>query len=235
MLIARNLMQSPVSTVGINSTLHEAIMLMQEKDISGLPVMDRKGEIVGMLTEGDLLRRAELDTEKVRSGWLDFFMSSGAKAEEYTRSHSQLVADVMTWGATVISPDLPLEKAVSIMQTRRIKRLPVVDGAALIGIVSRHDLLAALAQTYDVAAVAQPRDCVITNSIRRQLDVLKWGCCETVSVQVDSGVVTLSGVIMDGRERAALHALASNTPGVKRVIEKLTWVDLTTGTVIDKP
>ena len=235
MLIARNLMQSPVSTVGINSTLHEAIMLMQEKNISGLPVVDRKGEIVGMLTEGDLLRRAELDTEKVRSGWLDFFMSSGARADEYTRSHSQLVADVMTWGATVIFPDLPLEGAVSIMQTRRIKRLPVVEGTALIGIVSRHDLLAALARTYNVAAVPQQTDCVITDSIRRQLDLLKWGDSETIIVQVDRGVVTLSGLIMDGRERAALHALASNTPGVKRVIEKLTWVDLTTGAVIDQP
>jgi CBS domain-containing protein len=251
MLYARNLMHSPVSTVGIDDTLHAAISCMQRQQVSGLPVVDHDGQVVGMLTEGDLLRRAELGTEKVRTSWLDFFVSSGARAEEYTHAHSQLVADVMTRGAIVIAPELPLEEVVRLMQSRHVKRLPVVDGKTLVGIVSRHDLMMGLARSHELAtataasraaastlgrtAMPAQADAKIFADIHAQLETLKWGCRESLIIRVASGAVTLGGMITDGRERPALHALASNTAGVTSVIDELTWVDLTTGTVLDGP
>ena len=247
MLTARDLMHSPVSTLKINDTLHDAITGLQRQHVSGMPVVDSHGEVVGMLTEGDLLRRAELGTEKVRSSWLDFFVSSGAKAEEYTHAHSQLVADVMTWGAVVVAPELPLEEVVRLMQSRHVKRLPVVDGKALIGIVSRHDLMLALERGYaaatemhSAAAVAGSTDPAqadeaIKSDILAQLMGLKWILREMLTIRVASGVVTLGGMITDGRERPALHALVINTSGVNSVVDELTWVDLATGTVLDGP
>jgi CBS domain-containing protein len=248
MLHARDLMHSPVSSVGVNTSLHDAILCMQRQHISGLPVVDSNGDVVGMLTEGDLLRRAELGTEKVRSAWLDFFVSNGARAEEYTHAHSQLVCDVMTWGAIVIAPSLALEEVVRIMQSKQIKRLPVVEGNRLAGIVSRHDLIDALARTYAVAtampapspaaegtAALAEQDAAIKQDVEAQLAQSKWGCRESLIIRVAAGVVTLGGMITDGRERPALHALASNTSGVSQVIDELTWVDLTTGMVLDGP
>jgi CBS domain-containing protein len=235
MLLARNIMQHPVVTIAVSDTLHHAISVMQEEGVSGLPVVDSHGDVVGMLTEGDLLRRAELDTEKVRSSWLDFFMSSGAMAQEYTHAHSQMVADVMTSGAIVAESGMPLEGVVSLMQARHVKRIPVVDGKALVGIISRHDMLAALAKTFDSMTVSRQTDDMIGAAIQKQLDALKWGWIESVKVGVIGGVATLRGMITDGRERPALHALVSNTPGVTRIIDEMAWVDLTSGTVLDEP
>jgi CBS domain-containing protein len=248
MLRAGDLMHSPVSTIGVNTSLHDAILCMQHQHVSGLPVVDSNGDVVGMLTEGDLLRRAELGTEKVRSAWLDFFVSSGERAEEYTHAHSQLVCDVMTWGAIVIAPGLPLEEVVRTMQSKHVKRLPVVEGNRLVGMVSRHDLIVALAGSY-AAVTATPaatpaaagtagsaqKDAAIKQDMQAQLAKLKWGCHQSLIIRVAGGVVTLGGMITDGRERPALHALASNTSGVIQVIDELTWVDLTTGTVLDGP
>lgn len=228
-------MQHPVTTVAIDDSLHRAISLMQEESVSGLPVVDSHGTVVGMLTEGDLLRRAELDTGKVRSSWLDFFMSSGALAQEYTLAHSQIVADIMTAGAFVVGPGASLESVVSLMQAKHVKRLPVIDGTALVGIVSRHDLLAALARTFESIPVTHQTDDMIETAIRKQLVGLKWGWIESVHVHIDRGVATLRGMITDGRERPALHALVSNTPGVKRLVDEMAWVDLTTGTVMNEP
>lgn len=248
MLHARDLMHSPVATVGVNTSLYEAILCMQRQHVSGLPVVDSNGDVVGMLTEGDLLRRAELGTEKVRSAWLDFFVSNGERAEEYTHAHSQLVCDVMTWGAIVIVPGLALEEVVRIMQSKHVKRLPVVEGNTLVGMVSRHDLIVALARSY-AAATATPvptpaatgttasaeQDAAIRDDMQAQLAQLKWGIRKFLTIRVAGGVVTLGGMITDGRERPALHALASNTAGVVRVIDELTWVDLTTGILLDGP
>jgi CBS domain-containing protein len=235
MLLARNLMQHPVTTLAINDSLHHAISLMQAEGVSGLPVVDSHGDVVGMLTEGDLLRRAELDTEKVHSSWLDFFMSSGALAQEYTHAHSQIVADVMTAGAIVVGPGASLESVVSLMQSKHVKRLPVIDGKALVGIISRHDLLAALAKTFDSIPMPHQTDDMIETAIRKQLDGLKWGWIESVHVHVNRGIATLRGMITDCRERPALHALVSNTPGVKRLVDEMAWVDLTTGMVLNEP
>lgn len=249
MLHAKDLMQCPVLTIGVDATLHDAISCMRRQHVSGLPVVGRHGDVVGMLTEGDLLRRAELGTEKVRSGWLDFFVSSGARADEYTHAHSQMVCDVMTVGAIVIAPELPLEEVVRLMQTKHVKRLPVVEGKTLVGIVSRHDLIVGLARNYAAAAasassgsvaggqaaVSPEQDAAIKIDMEAQLAQLKWGFRESLIIRVSGGVVTLSGMITDGRERPALHALVSNTAGVSRVVDELTWVDLATGTVLDGP
>ena len=141
----RAIMTSPVISVAPDSTVSEAVRIMLQRHISGLPVIEKGGELVGIVTEGDFLRRAETGTQRRRPRWLEYLVGPGRLADEYTRSHGRKVYEIMTFGALTVTEDTPLDEVVRLMEKRRIKRLPVVRGTAVVGIVSRANLVHALA------------------------------------------------------------------------------------------
>ena len=234
MLTARQLMTQPAITVRDTDTIQFAIERMLGNGISGLPVVGARGGLVGMLTEGDLLRRAEIGTEKVRSHWLEFLIGPGKLADEYTHAHSQLVRDVMSNQVIHAEPAASLKTLAELMQSKRIKRIPIVEKDQLIGVVGRIDLLRAISNAYATVSGASCPDSDIKFRLWSELRGTQWAPCNTITISVSDGVVTLGGMITDGRERSALCSAASNTAGVKKVHDHMTWVDLVSGTVIDE-
>ena len=151
----KDVMTSPVVSIEPDSTVPQAVRIMLQRHISGLPVVDKDGRLAGIVTEGDLLRRAETGTERKRPRWLEFLVGPGKLAEEYTRAHARKVSEVMTADPLTVGEDTPLEDVVRLMEKRRIKRVPVVRGQEIVGIVSRANLLHALA---GVAREVKPTD-----------------------------------------------------------------------------
>lgn len=234
MITARQLMAQPAITVRDSDTIQHAIERMLENGISGLPVVGADGALVGMLSEGDLLRRAEIGTDTQRPHWLAFLVGPGKLADEYTHTHSQLVRDVMTSHVVHAPPTANLESLAGLMQSKHIKRIPIVENDRLIGIVARVDLLRAIARTYARLSGGHCSDADIKSRLWAELNATEWAPCRTIAIGVADGVVTLGGIITDGRERQALCAAATNTAGVRQVHDHMVWVDLASGAVIDE-
>jgi len=214
---AKDIMTSPVVSVEADATVVQAAQIMLQKRISGLPVVDKDGRLVGIVTEGDFLRRAETGTERRRARWLEFLVGTGRLADEYTRSHSRKVADVMTRDPVVVDEDTPLEKIVDVMERHQIKRLPVVSGQHLVGIVSRANLLHALASVHREAEPSAQSDEVVRSLVLAEFGKQQWAPMALIYINpiVRNGIVELWGTITDERERRALIIAAENVPGVK--------------------
>lgn len=232
---AFDLMTCETVSIGPEANILEALRLMLDRRISGLPVVDAGGTLVGILTEGDLLRRAELQTEPQRSAWHSFLLGPGRLADEYVRTHGRKVVDVMTRNVVSVAEDIALQEIVRLMQRHRIKRLPVTNAGRLVGIVSRADLLRALASAPVKAIGVGTGDAALRTCILDEIERQPWGPAAMVEVAVDSGVVSLRGVLTDDRERAALHVLVENVPGVLRVRDQLTTIEPMTGMVVESP
>jgi CBS domain-containing protein len=230
-------MTSPVVSVEADATVVQAAQIMLQKRISGLPVVDKDGRLVGIVTEGDFLRRAETGTERRRARWLEFLVGTGRLADEYTRSHSRKVADVMTRDPVVVDEDTPLEKIVDVMERHQIKRLPVVSGQHLVGIVSRANLLHALASVHREAEPSAQSDEVIRGQVLAELEKQQWAPMALIYItpSVRNGVVELWGTITDERERRALIVAAENVPGVKEVRDHIVLVDPVSGIIVYQP
>ena len=152
-----DIMTHPVITVTPETTVGEAAELMLEHRISGLPVVDAAGAVVGIVTEGDLLRRAETGTERRRARWLEFLIAPGRLASEYAHAHGRQVGEVMTDTVLTAGPDDPVADLIELMERRRIKRVPVIDRGRLVGIVSRANLVRALVRNLPRAPIAGAR------------------------------------------------------------------------------
>jgi CBS domain-containing protein len=230
-----DIMTREVVTVTPETTLEAAVRLMVERRVSGLPVVDGAGAVVGVVTEGDLLRRVETGTERRHSRWVELLVSPGRLAEEYVRAHARKIGEIMTEKVVAVAPDTPLADVVSLMETNNIKRLPVVDDGRLVGIVSRANLVAALAGLLGEGRVVETGDAEIHRRILAIIDQQPWGPRASVEVTVADGVVELHGTVLDERERVALRVAAENLPGVKAVRDHLVWVEPLSGTVIPSP
>jgi CBS domain-containing protein len=226
---ARQIMTSPILTISPGATVRQAIEMMLEKRVSGLPVVDEIGQLVGMISEGDLLHRSELGTEKHRSKWLDFLLGPGRSATDYVHSHSRRVVDVMTTDVVTVQETTPLEDVVKIMEKRRIKRVPVVRDGGVSGIVTRSDLLRAFIKTSAAQVVAKSDD-EIKQKIYDTIEQEGWAPAGPIHIKVVDGHVTLAGTIFDERERDAIRVCAENQPGVTGVTDDMIWVEPTSGT-----
>lgn len=224
---AADVMSAPVISVKPGTPVLEAVHLMLQNGISGLPVVDEAGRLVGLVTEGDLLRRGETGTERHRPRWIEF-LRSGRLAEEYTRSHARKVEDVMTAKIVTASEDTPLDQVVDLMERRRIKRVPILRDGKAVGIVSRSDLLRALARLAAEAPPAPEGDAAIRERLAAELAGQSWAP-RTVRFTVRDGAVEFSGVIFDESDRAALRVAAEGVPGVKSVRDRLIWVEPMSG------
>jgi CBS domain-containing protein len=227
---AHDVMTWGIITVEPEASVARAVRLMLQNKISGLPVVDSVGRLVGMVTEGDFLRRGELGTERRRPRWLEFLVGPGRLAAEYVQSSGRKVSEIMTPEVQTITPETPLDEVVSRMEHHHIKRLPVVQGGKLVGIVSRANLLHALASVVREVKSTAADDTTIRDQIMAECAKQPWA--PQVNVVVRDGIVELWGAIMDERERQAFIVAAENVPGVKSVRDHLAWVEPTSGMVV---
>lgn len=234
-MLAQEIMTRSVVTVRRDSSLQDAVTAMLDYGLSGLPVVDDGGRPVGMLSEGDLLRRSELGTERKRPRWLAFLASPGRLAEEYSHTHGRLVADVMTDKVYSVAPDTPLQEVVQLMERHRIKRVPVLENGLLVGIISRANLLRALALAAPALPAGNRSDEEIRQRLARELASTAWAPRYMVDHVVQNGVVHLYGTILDEREREAICVAARNTPGVKEVHDHMVWCEPVSGAVLGLP
>jgi CBS domain-containing protein len=228
----KDVMTRKVLSIEPDVSVLQAVRSMLQNKISGLPVVDANGTLVGIVTEGDFLRRTETTTERRRPRWLEFLVGPGRLADEYVHTHASKVSAVMTPDPYTVTEDTPLEDVVQLMEKHRIKRLPVVRGKSLVGIVSRANLLHALASLAPNSPAAAPADGVIRERLLAELERQKWAPLGFLNVVVQKGVVELWGSITDERERQALIVAAQNIAGVKDVRDHLIWVEPMSGVVI---
>jgi CBS-domain-containing membrane protein len=198
-------------------------------------VLEVDGTLVGIVTEGDLLRRPEISTEKHRPRWLTLLLGPGRAAEEFARIHGRRVEEVMTPTPYSITEDVDLEQAVTLMEGHNIKRLPVLRNSKLVGILSRANVLRALLKTAKFEAPVVVRDQKIREAILAQMEKTSWAPTAMVDLHVENGAVTLSGTLFDDRDRSALVVLAENTPGVTKVCDRLIWVEPLSGLTVGPP
>lgn len=232
---ASEVMTVGITTVRPDASVTEAARLMVEHGVSGLPVVDAHGQLVGIVTEGDFLRRAETGTERRRPRWLEFLLGPGRLANEYVHSHARKVQEVMTPGVITVAQNTPLQDVVSMMERHRIKRVPVVGGQKLVGIISRANLVQALARLAEEAAPSRPDDEAMRTQILADLRRERWTPHDAPNVIVRNGVAELWGVILDERERQAIKVVAENVPGIKAVRDHLVFVGPMSGVVLESP
>jgi len=215
---AMDIMTSEVITVEENATVQAAAELMAEHGISALPVVDKDTRVIGIVSEGDLLHRAETATEQRRSWWLEMMTSTNQLAGEYIKSHSAKVTDVMTRDVISVTDTTPVADIAVLLETHRIKRVPVLRDGRLAGIVSRANLVRALAMTINErASSTEADDENIRNKLLAELKAQKWAEVSPANVTVKDGVVHLWSSYLSEQEKRALVVAAENIPGVRRV------------------
>jgi CBS domain-containing protein len=232
-----DIMTRQVISVTPQTTIAEAAQLLLDNRISGLPVVDPGGAVIGIVTEGDLLRRVETGTQRRHSHWLEFLIAPGRLAREYTDANARNVGEVMSAEVVSVTPRDALPEVIRLMERHHVKRLPVIEAGLLVGIVSRANLVRALLHNLaeppgNAAGDAVAGDAEIHGRIMAEIARQPWGPRASVDVRVKDGTVELYGTITDERERPALRVLAENQPGVKTVVDHLVWVEPVSGFVI---
>jgi CBS domain-containing protein len=229
---AHQIMTRAVVTVTPDSTILEAADIMLKHHVSGLPVVDAAGKLVGIVSEGDFIRRSEIGTQRKRSRWLKFLM--GTDATQYVREHGRKVSEVMTRDPLTIAEEATLEEIVNAMEANGIKRMPVMRDGKLVGIVSRANLLHAVASLSREIPDPTADDDHIRSRIIQALEKHDWSPFG-LNVIVRDGIVHLSGVITDEESRHAAIVATENVAGVKKVHDHLSWVDVMSGMYLQSP
>jgi CBS domain-containing protein len=224
----QDVMTRDVATATPETPVTELAKRLVERRISAVPVVDRELHVVGIVSEGDLLRRRELGTEARRSWWLEIFSDPDALAREYTKTHGLTAADVMSSPVFCVEESASLASIADMLETHGVKRVPVVRGGKLVGIVSRADLVRAFVASAPAPAPAGSRDDrQIEKALRERLNRESWARSITLNVVVENGVVSLWGFARSEEQRRGLKVLAQEIPGVKGVEDRLTIARLT--------
>lgn len=224
---AHQLMTRKVISVAPESSIVNAARLMLKNHVSGLPVVDDEGTIVGIVSEGDFLRRSEIGTPRKRGRLLGFLFGNGIAARDYVREHGRKISEIMTPSPKTVGKDATLKDIVALMEQNNIKRIPVVRDGKLVGIVSRSNLLAAVANLARDIPEPTIEDEHIRQHIVAEIERNEW-CPIGLSVTVRKGVAHLNGVITDERSRQAIIVAAENVLGVAKVHDHLRWADYET-------
>jgi CBS domain-containing protein len=224
---AKDVMTTEVITVRPETTVQELAKILAEKSISGAPVVDADNRLIGVVSEGDLLHRAETGTERRvqhrRSWWLDSVAAEEELARDYVKAHGRTVADIMTHGVIAVDETTDLAEIAMLLETKRIKRVPVVSGGKLVGIVSRANLVRALATTSSAPKiVADANDRTIREQLLAELRQQQWANIWAADIMVRDKVVHLWFSADESEaERQAVRVAAENVPGVQRVEEHI--------------
>lgn len=220
-MLARDIMSVGVATVSPDTPIHEVARLLLDRHISGVPVVDADGRIVGIVSEGDLMFRAETGTERRRSWWQSLITSPQEAAADYVKAHGLHAADVMTRDLVSVDEDTPLAEIAARFAERKIKRVPVLRDGRLVGIVSRADLLRALVAAEPEAAGISADDKTVRTAILDALRHEDWAAGTHVNVVVADGAVHLWGIVDSEDQRRAIRVAAERTAGVRKVIDHL--------------
>jgi CBS domain-containing protein len=212
---ARDIMTSPVVTVGPDAQVDDTARLLLENRISAVPVVDAAGKLLGIVSEGDLMRRAEAGTERRPSWWLALFSDVEAQARAFVKTHARRASEVMTRQVVTVGEDTSLEDIADALEKHRIKRVPVMRGDRLVGIVSRADLLHGLVARRDAPAVTAD-DRSIKDAVVRALEQAQVSR-RFLNIVVSGGVVRIWGVVETPDELAAVRVAAETAPGAKAV------------------
>jgi CBS domain-containing protein len=215
---ASDIMTRTVITVGPNDNVKKAAELMVHHRISALPVVDGTGKPIGVVSEGDLLHRGEIKTERHRSWWLDLVTGGERMANDYVKAFGTKVKDVMTASVVSVNEATPLTELAELLETKHIKRVPVVREGKVVGIVSRANLVQALASAPQLLIPdTKPDDVAIRDRVLAELGKQRWSNPAAINVVVHNGVVHLWGTVFSAGERKALSVLAERVAGVKTV------------------
>lgn len=216
-MIAKDVMVSPVITVGPAATVREVASLLLENHISAVPVVDAGGRVIGIVSEGDLIHRSEAGTERRYSWWLRVFTSDRELAENYVKSHAAKVTDIMTSKVVTVTPETPLHEIAAVLEVNQVKRVPVVTSEGdLVGIISRSNLIQAVATSRPKLELTLP-DVTIRQNVLSVLNRQNWAHSYKLNVTVANGVVDLWGWVDSESERNALRVAAESVSGVRGV------------------
>ena len=208
------IMTKDVITVSPKTPIHEAAELMIDHGVSGLPVVDDAGSVVGIVSEGDLILR---EKPRERAPWWRLFFGDAERlAREYQKAHGMTVGEVMTRSLIAVSPDFPIESAALILDQHRIRRVPVVADGQLLGILSRGDLIKALAKAPPRAG-GQPSDERLVREMRARLAEEPWVSNRGIVAQAKDGVLSLWGLVLTETEKSAVETMARTIEGCKGI------------------
>ena len=217
---ARDVMVSPVITARPSASVQEVAKIFLERGISAVSVVDDQGKVVGIVSEGDLMHRVEAGTEHRRSWWLRALTAEEALAADYAKAHARKVADVMTRDVITAAPDTPLHEIAALLEKNSIKRVPIVRDGRLVGIVSRANLVQAVASARKGLEIPLS-DTAIRDRLLAHLKGQAWTHTSLLNVTVEGGVVDLWGITGSEAEKKAIRVAAESTPGVAAVNDNL--------------
>lgn len=218
---ASDVMVHNVITIGPQAPVSKAAKLLCENDISAVPVVDEQGDVVGIISEADLIRREEIGTEKRHYGWLEAVMPATMLASEFAHSHGTIVEEVMSKHVVSAKPDTPLAEIAALLERHRIKRVPIIEQGKIVGIVSRANLVQALASASSTVTKAADADRAIRLEILSRLADQSWTDFGDRNVTVVDGEVHIWGLVGSPEERTALTALIETVPGVVGVKDEM--------------
>jgi CBS domain-containing protein len=218
---AGDIMTRNVITIDADSTIAQAAQRMLDHRISGMPVVDDTGRVIGIISEGDLLHRAETGTQRRTSWWLGLVAGSSARAENFTREHGRTVRDVMSSNVISVNENADLSEVVHLMEGRRIKRVPVLSDRQVVGIISRANLMRVLATIEPAAAAPSNDDRAIRERVLQAYKGQSWAPDFGENVVVKDGVVHLWGAVRTEAQHQALLVGARNVAGVRDVVDHI--------------
>jgi len=218
---ASDIMVTNVITIPADASVGEAASTLLNNHISGAPVVDEKGELVGIVSEGDLMRRPEIGTSRRHSWWLELISSHQSQAFEYVKSHSRKISDVMTRDVITAKPDTSLGDVAAMLERKRIKRVPILEENKIVGIVSRANILQALASaTKKLPSLASTDDSDLRKKVIARLAAEPWRPL-MLTVTVQDGTVELWGLVQSVEVKKAARLTAEHTPGVREVVDNI--------------
>ena len=223
MMRASDIMVRDVVTVRPDTQVADAVKLLGEHDVSALPVVDGHGHLIGIISESDLIHRVEIGTEKHHPWWLEAVSGAAALAEDFAKSHGKTVDEVMTTEVVSAAEDMPLSEVAALLERKRIKRVPIVRNGKLVGVISRSNLVQAVASVieHNHGEDAHHGDVEIRRELLARMEQQAWTDFGSRNVIVSDGVVHLWGLVSSEAEHKALLALAEGVPGVARVSDEM--------------
>ena len=215
---ARDVMTTKLVTAEPDMPVRDIAKLMLAHRISGIPIVDKSQRVLGMVSEGDLMRRPESETERQSSWWLEAVFSPRDKADDYIKAHGTKAGDVMTRDVQTVGEDMPVREVARLLEAHRIKRVPVVSDGKLVGIISRANLLHGLvARMPEGSIAAAADDRTVRGALLRTLSEEAGLNTAMINVIVTDGIVQLWGLVDSAREKKAAQLAAEATAGVKSV------------------
>lgn len=212
---AKDIMTADVLTVGPDTGVAAIADIMVKHRISAVPVVDAGNRVLGIVSEGDLMRRAEIGTERHRSWWLSLFSGGPELASEFAKSHGVKASEVMTANPITVDEDASLDEIAALLESRHIKRVPVLSDGKLAGIVSRANLIQALTALKEkVVTIPSSDDRLIREAMIAQIGKKDWAAGARLNVVVTNGVIHLWGLTDSAEQQKALVVAAENVPGV---------------------